>query len=504
MTRRDADALGTVRHGDLWSGIRAARRWAPLLLVCLLALPGWAGAQTATDPSDGATRVDLMKKAPYLIYPGDNTEMEVLWQLTATATSTIDWGVDNTYSSGSVQSDEYGTDHQHAYTISGLTPGGFYLYRVTTGGIEYDGTFRAAPSDDAENLKFVVYGDTRTNTSVHDQVAGCIIANYQADPGFQTLNIVDGDLTAAGDNEANWTSELFSPSYPHIRQSMANEPFQALMGNHESAGNLFRKYFPYPFVGGRYWSFDYGPAHFVIMDQYTAYGAGSAQLQWITTDLQNSSKPWKFICLHEPGWSADGGHEDNTTVQTYIQPLCLQYGVSIVFGGHNHYYARAVVSGVEHLTVGGGGAPLYTPNSAYPYIVATAKVYHYSRVTITGSALHYEAVAVNGSIIDTFDLQNASSVPAISETSGSILVQPNPFSAETHVSWSVPGSGPVRLQIVDVTGRLVKSFAPQGAGTVSLRWDGRNDRGERLPSGVYYGHLDMPQASRVLRLLVLN
>ena len=76
------------------------------------------------------------------------------------------------------------------------------------------------------------------------------------------------------------------------------------------------------------------------------------------TDLAASAKPWKFIVLHEPGWSAGGGHGNNTTVQNDIQPLAVQYGVAIVFGGHNHYYARANVSGVTHLTMGGGGAPL--------------------------------------------------------------------------------------------------------------------------------------------------
>jgi len=60
---------------------------------------------------------DLMRKAPYLVYRGDNTKMRVLWQLILTDTCTIEWGTDTSYSLGSQQTTEFGTDHQHRYTI---------------------------------------------------------------------------------------------------------------------------------------------------------------------------------------------------------------------------------------------------------------------------------------------------------------------------------------------------------------------------------------------------
>jgi len=59
--------------------------------------------------------------------------------------------------------------------------------------------------------------------------------------------------------------------------------------------------------GGLYWSFDYGPIHFVMLDAYTSYGAGSPQYNWLKADLAASTKTWKIIAIHEPGWSAGGG-----------------------------------------------------------------------------------------------------------------------------------------------------------------------------------------------------
>jgi hypothetical protein len=344
------------------------------------------------------------RKAPYLIYPGSNTEMEVLWQLTTTDTCNIAWGTDVAYDDGNLQTFEYGPDHQHKYIITNLIPGRMYYYQVDISGELHTGSFMAGPPNDARNLKFFAYGDTRSFPATHNLVAAGIVSTFDTDPDYQAVILSVGDLVNSGNTEADWDNQFFSPAYPNIQSLLAHLPYQATIGNHEGTGVLYSKYFPYPFVGGRYWSFDYGPMHVAIVDQYTSYGPGSQQLTWLTNDLASSTKRWKFIVLHEPGWSAGGDHPNNTSVQSYIQPLCLQYGVSIVFGGHNHYYARALVDGVEHLTIGGGGAPLYQPIPTNPNIVATSMSYHYCKIDITDSLLHFTAINTSGSVIDTFTI----------------------------------------------------------------------------------------------------
>jgi hypothetical protein len=344
-----------------------------------------------------------LRKGPYLIYPGQQDQMRVLWQLDSTATCTLEWGTDSTYSLGNVQTSEYGTDHQHSYTITGLTPRTHYFYKVTLNDQSKTGSFYSAPDSTATRLKFMAYGDTRSYPSIHNQVAGRIIATYNQDSAYQSLLISVGDLVNNGDNESDWDAQFFNASYPNIQTMLSQDPYQSAMGNHEGSGVLFAKYFPYPFVAGRYWSFDYGPAHFTVIDQYTSYTPGSDQLQWIENDLASTSKLWKFLVFHEPGWSA-GDHPNNIEVQNYIQPLCIQYGVSIVFAGHNHYYARALVSGIEHITTGGGGAPIYQPDPGYPHIVSTAMAYHVCKIEIDGPRLNFVAINTSGYVLDSFSL----------------------------------------------------------------------------------------------------
>jgi hypothetical protein len=442
-----------------------------------------------------------MRKGPYLIYPGTNTEMQVLWQRTAVETCTVEWGTDLTYSLGSEETTEYGGDHQHTHTITGLTPGTLYYYRVSVAAEEHTGSFRAAPATDATQLKYIAYGDTRSYPADHDGVAASIMSEYIADPAFQTMLISVGDLVNNGNLEADWDNQFFDPTYTNIQTMLSEMPYQSCMGNHEGTGVLFTKYFPYPFVSGRYWSFDYGPAHFICVDQYTSYSTGSAQLTWIENDLAASTKEWNFIYLHEPGWTS-GHHSNEIPVQDYIQPLCEQYGVPIVFGGHNHYYSRALVNGVHHITTGGGGAPPYSPTAGYPYIVYKISAYHYCMVEIDGAFLDFTARTRSGTVIDTFsvDLPQAAVEPRDRDTLPQIVnlssIRPNPFGRSTMISFSVPEPTRVDLGIYTVSGRRIRTLVDgmQEAGYHDAEWDGRDESGNDVSSGIYFCRLHAKDA----------
>ena len=59
---------------------------------------GYKNPSIRWDSTSIVISVDLMRKAPYLIYTGNVSEMQVLWQLDATDICTIDWGTDTLYS----------------------------------------------------------------------------------------------------------------------------------------------------------------------------------------------------------------------------------------------------------------------------------------------------------------------------------------------------------------------------------------------------------------------
>jgi predicted phosphodiesterase len=229
-------------------------------------------------------------------------------------------------------------------------------------------------------------------------------AAYGADIDFQSIALHSGDWVSS-DSENAWTKQFFVNTNPQMHAFQSEVPIEGVRGNHEGDGIYFKKYFPYPYVSDFYWSYDYGPAHIVVLDQYIDFNPGSAQYNWLIKDLASTTKPWKVLMFHEPAWGA-GGHGNNTDTQTYIQPLCKKYNIDLVINGHNHYYARAMVDGVPHITAGGGSAPLYTPDPTYPHIVITDKSFSYCEIDIRDATLVVTARRVDGSVIETFSINH--------------------------------------------------------------------------------------------------
>jgi flagellar hook assembly protein FlgD len=83
----------------------------------------------------------------------------------------------------------------------------------------------------------------------------------------------------------------------------------------------------------------------------------------------------------------------------------------------------------------------------------------------------------------------AATTPNLGLEFGLAQNHPNPFRATgtTLVRFSLPEDRNVRLDVFDVTGRLVQTLAngPMSAGLHTLAWNGAGRSGSRVPSGVY-------------------
>ncbi|MBN2200508.1 carbohydrate binding domain-containing protein [bacterium] len=87
---------------------------------------------------------------------------------------------------------------------------------------------------------------------------------------------------------------------------------------------------------------------------------------------------------------------------------------------------------------------------------------------------------------------------------------PNPFNAGTVIEYRLPSPSEVRIDVFDMKGRRVRSLTDgfHAEGTHRITWDGRNDAGEGLPSGVYAYRIQASSAggtsSCSKKLLLLN
>lgn len=168
-----------------------------------------------------------------------------------------------------------------------------------------------------------------------------------------------GDLTDNGQSDWHWQS-FFAALLAGRAKTM---PFAPVMGNHECYGldwkfALPRRYlasFAVPGNGSRnfpgyYYSFDYGPAHFIVLNTQfeeldgLKLGLLQEELLWLKHDAADSHKPWKIVLMHkdviaydeyQPGTGHAGGISD---VGHDFMKAFDALGIDLVLTGHMHTY----------------------------------------------------------------------------------------------------------------------------------------------------------------------
>ncbi len=83
---------------------------------------------------------------------------------------------------------------------------------------------------------------------------------------------------------------------------------------------------------------------------------------------------------------------------------------------------------------------------------------------------------------------------------------PNPFNPSTKIQFGLPASENVQLKIYDVLGREVRTLVNEqyNAGMYSVQWDGKNNYGKQVATGMYIYHLRAGQFSQTKKMLLMK
>lgn len=83
---------------------------------------------------------------------------------------------------------------------------------------------------------------------------------------------------------------------------------------------------------------------------------------------------------------------------------------------------------------------------------------------------------------------------------------PNPFNPQTTFSYSIPKTGMVSLKVYDAQGRYIRILheAPKAAGRHVQTWDGRDDSGTVMGSGVYFIRLQYGGQSQSRKVVLIK
>ncbi len=84
---------------------------------------------------------------------------------------------------------------------------------------------------------------------------------------------------------------------------------------------------------------------------------------------------------------------------------------------------------------------------------------------------------------------------------------PNPFNPMTTIYFELPEAANVRLQVFDISGRLVRNLlngASLSAGRQDVVWNGKNESGQQVAAGVYFYHMSTGSFNETKRMVLVK
>jgi hypothetical protein len=183
-------------------------------------------------------------------------------------------------------------------------------------------------------------------------------------------------------------------------------------------------------AGGDYYAFTWGDALFVVLNVYTYtpschllgnfpglpddWTLGQAQLDWLRATLAASQSKWKFLLIHHPvggnagndvdsAYGRGGGRAAHVGEQEVVHQMMLQYGVQIMFYGHDHVFTDMVVDGIHYSLPGSAGAPWKFTEAETGYTTFWPDS-GWGRVDVTPDSVHVQFVPETGPAVFDYTL----------------------------------------------------------------------------------------------------
>lgn len=328
--------------------------------------------------------------------------------------------------------------YQHEARLTGLSPSSRYTYDVLMASVDATAgqhTFTTSPPVGTSTVRFVAFGDSGVGSAAQRQVAARL-ATESFDLAIHTGDVAYGSTVGIGAGDYStfdaWVFDIY-------RAWLPSKPFFPSIGNHDDEFDSARAYrdvfvlprhgasSAYPDHAERYYSYDYGPVHFVVLDTELAFqdpARRAEQIAWLERDLASTSQPWRVAYFHRPPFSAGYQHGSELDVRDAFVPIFERHGVQLVISGHEHGYQRSVpirqyvanARPILYVVTGGGGAPLH-PLGSESWTAVAAEVHHYVRLSVSGCSLTGEAVRAEGAVFDRFTVDRcaAASLPGATE-----------------------------------------------------------------------------------------
>jgi 3',5'-cyclic AMP phosphodiesterase CpdA len=248
------------------------------------------------------------------------------------------------------------------------------------------------------SIRFAVIGDSGTGDRQQYEVAQTMEAYRQA-TNFDFVLML-GDNIYGSHSPQDFLDKFERPYKPLLD---AGVKFYASLGNHDDP-NDERLYKPFNMGGERYYAFRKGEVAFFALDSNYM---DPTQLSWFNQNLKNSQGTWKICFFHHPLYNDGRHHGADADLRTQILPMLEQYGVNVVFSGHEHVYERMKPEKNIYYFVLGNSGKLMTHDfrQGGERMTGFDTDQSFMLVEIAGDKLYFQTISRRGDTVDSGELQ---------------------------------------------------------------------------------------------------
>jgi len=370
--------------------------------------------------------------------------------------------------------------------LTGLDSGAAVEYRVSREGSVVFTSETIAPKNDRQDYTFAVFGDCGRGTAEQAQIA---YQTYMKRPDFVVMT---GDIVYDSGRISEYTEKYFpyynasaalrSVGAPILRHTLTvgapgnhdildrnfsqkpdllayflywiqplngplttdGDPLTPTLSGPAEAQAAFRSAAGNAYPRGANYSFDYGNAHWTVLDANRYVNWSDPKLRaWLTEDLRRAQgKTWRFIALHQPPFHSSPTHQAEKQIRA-VADIIEQGKVDVVFGGHVHNFQRTYPisvgnkagkdianreqndwpintkfdgkkntrpEGVIYIVDGAGGAPMYdtnlntNPSKWLPFTQNYIADFGFSHIRISGRKFVLEQIDKEGKMVDAITI----------------------------------------------------------------------------------------------------
>lgn len=243
------------------------------------------------------------------------------------------------------------------------------------------------------SLRLAVIGDSGSGAQSQYEVARELIRYREKFPFEMVLMLGDNIY---GRNNAGSFEKKFERPYKALLDGGVK--FHAVLGNHDNVNQ--RYYQPFNMNGARFYTFRPKPGvrFFALDSNYM----GREQLDWLEKELRASAGDWKICLMHHPLYSS-GRHGSAKVLRGALEPLFVQYRVSVSFAGHEHFYERLNPQKGVHYFVSGAAGKLRRSDIRKTGLTAKGfdTDYSFMLIEIDGDDLYFQTISRTGATVDS-------------------------------------------------------------------------------------------------------